>query len=255
MDLQTVDLAFGYGSKEAIRGISLAFRQGECVSVIGPNGAGKSTLIKCLAAIHKPRKGTVLAGGKPLFALPPKERAKRIGYVPQQTAMTFPLTVTETVLLGRRPYVRWGVSDEDLRIAGRILEDLDLARLADRYVDELSGGERQKVLLARALAQQPGILLLDEPIAALDIRHQLGVLEKVRQLARRDGTLIVMILHDLELASRYSDRIVLMKNGEIYAAGAPDRVLTAEHIRDVYGVETLLEPGAYGMKITAVQPV
>ncbi|MCI3927093.1 ABC transporter ATP-binding protein [Paenibacillus sp. TRM 82003] len=253
--LQALQLSFGYGSGDTIREVTAGFRRGETVAIVGPNGAGKTTLIKCLAAIYKPRRGSVLLDGKPLHAYAPKERARRIGYVPQSAAASFPLTVTETVLLGRRPYVKWGVGGEDLRVVNRILDDLELSRMAERYIDELSGGERQKVMLARALAQEPDILMLDEPIAALDIRHQLSVLEKVRQLARRDGTLAIMILHDLELASRYADTVVLMKDGRVVTQSEPERVLTADYIKEVYGVETLLESGPYGLKITAVQPI
>ncbi|WP_235782004.1 ABC transporter ATP-binding protein [Paenibacillus senegalensis] len=253
--LAVKDLAFAYGQGDTIRGIEASWRQGQFVSIVGPNGAGKTTLIKCLASIYKTRQGTVELEGQPLAAIPPRERAKKIGYVPQNTAMSFPLTVMETVLLGRKPYVRWGISRKDLDLVQHILEDLQLSDMADRYVDELSGGERQKVFIARALAQQPDVLLLDEPIAALDIRHQLSVLEKVKELVRRDQKLAIMILHDLELASRYSDHIVLLRKGEIFAAGAPADVLTESHLQEVYGVKTRVEPGEYGLKITAIQPV
>lgn len=253
--LQSVRLSFGYGSRQTIQEMTMGFRPGESVAIVGPNGAGKTTFIKCLAGIYSPKAGEVLLDGKPLRGIAPRERARRIGYVPQMSAASFPLTVTETVLLGRKPYVRWGVGGEHLRVAERILDDLGLSRMSDRYIDELSGGERQKVMLARAMAQEPDILMLDEPIAALDIRHQLSVLEKVRQLVRRDGILSIAILHDLELASRFADRIVLMRDGRLYASGKPEEVLTAAHIREVYGVETLLEPGPYGLKITAVQPI
>lgn len=249
------ELAFAYGKGDTIRGIEASWNQGQFVSIVGPNGAGKTTLIKCLACIYKAQKGTVELEGQPLANIPPKERAKKIGYVPQNTGMFFPLTVMETVLLGRKPYVRWGIGNKDLDLVHQILLDLQLTEMAERYVDELSGGERQKVFIARALAQQPDVLLLDEPIAALDIRHQLSVLEKVKELVRRDQKLGVMILHDLELASRYSDHILLMKKGEIYAAGPPRDVLTEANIRAVYGVDTQVEAGDYGLKITAIQPV
>lgn len=249
------ELAFSYGKGNTIRGIEAHWKQGQFVSIVGPNGAGKTTLIKCLASIYKAQQGSVELEGQPLAVIPPRERAKKIGYVPQSTAMSFPLTVMETVLLGRKPYVRWGIGRHDLELAHRILADLQLTDMAERFVDELSGGERQKVFIARALAQQPDVLLLDEPIAALDIRHQLSVLEKVKELVRRDQKLAIMILHDLELASRYSDHIVLLKKGEVFASGSPQEVLTELHLQEVYGVQTRIEQGEYGLKITAIEPM
>lgn len=255
MEIRTENLAFGYGRDLTIADLSLRFAAGECVAIVGPNGAGKSTLLKCLIAVYRARAGTVLLDGVSLHSLKPHERAKKIGYVPQASSFAFPLTVMETVLLGRRPHMQWTVRDVDLDVAAALVADLGLTPMADRYVDELSGGERQKVLLARALAQEPGILMLDEPISALDIRHQLSVLEKVRALVRRDGITAIMVLHDLELAARFSDRIVLLDAGRLHAVGAPADVLTADNIRTVYGVEVEVEPGRFGPRITAIAPV
>ncbi|WP_166245400.1 ABC transporter ATP-binding protein [Paenibacillus turpanensis] len=255
MELAVRDLCFGYGDKETIRGISLTLGEGQCVSIVGPNGAGKTTLLKCLGAIVPTKRGVIALDGKPLMEYAAKERARRIAYVPQQGAGSFPMTVMDTVMLGRKPYVSWSIGERDLLIVERILQDLNLTAMSSRFVDELSGGERQKVWIARALAQQPDILLLDEPIAALDIRHQLEVLEKTRELASRDGTLIVMILHDLELAARFSDRLILMNRGEVVMKGQPSEVLTHDRIREVYGVEVVLENGPLGLKVTPVRPL
>lgn len=255
MIIHAQDVSFEYGSREAVRDVTLSLRKGETVSIVGPNGAGKTTLIKCLASIYSVSQGAIYLNGKAVGGYTPKELAREVGYVAQSSGTAFPFTVLELVLLGRNPHVRWGVKDKDLEVVEAILADLRLLPMADRHVDELSGGERQKVFLARALAQEPQALLLDEPISALDIRHQLEVLGKVRELARRDGTLVIMILHDLELAARYSDRVILMRDGSVYAAGEPGEVLTERHIAEVYGVEVQVEPGVRGLKITALAPI
>lgn len=161
----------------------------------------------------------------------------------------------ETVLLGRKPHMRWRVSTHDLQVVEQLLKWLKLERFADRYMDELSGGERQKVLIARALAQEPEILLLDEPTSALDIRHQLEVLELIRGLARQSNMLVVLVLHDLELAARYSDTIHMLHKGKIYASGTPEEVFVAKNMQHVYGVHMFIEPSRHGLKMTALKPV
>ncbi|WP_159882132.1 ABC transporter ATP-binding protein [Paenibacillus puerhi] len=254
MVVQVKGLTFRHEGRELLRDIRMGLASGEVVAVVGPNGAGKSTLLKHLASIIPPDKRQVWIDGRDIRDYKPAELARKQAYVPQGAA-ALPLTVLDTVLLGRKPHMQWTVTDRDLAVVSDIIAELKLEALASRQLDELSGGERQRALIARALAQQPDVLLLDEPTAALDIRHQLEVLELVRGLARRKEVLIVVVLHDLELASRYADRVFLLKDGAVAAAGTPLEVFTAGHLLDVYGVEAEIERSAYGLKITAVRPV
>ncbi|WP_400163513.1 ABC transporter ATP-binding protein [Brevibacillus sp. TJ4] len=253
MFLEIAGLSFGYRSNMILRHIQMRLNKGEVVSIVGPNGAGKTTLLKSMASILPPQKGAVKIGGVDVRSIKPADLAKIQAYVPQQATSGFPLTVMETVMLGRKPYVRWGVTKQDLDIVEALLAELHLDRFAARYMDELSGGERQKVLIARALAQQPDVLLLDEPTSALDIRHQLEVLEIVRRLAKRSDILVVLILHDLELAARYSDVIYMLANGCIFASGKPEEVFTVSNMEAVYGVKMEIERAVHGMKLTAIE--
>lgn len=245
----------GYRSNVILHNIHMSLGKGEVTSIVGPNGAGKTTLLKSMASILPPQKGVVKIDGVDVRSIRSTDLAKIQAYVPQQASSGFPLTVLETVMLGRKPYIRWGVKRQDLHIVETLLAELRLERYAERYMDELSGGERQKVLIARALAQQPDMLLLDEPTSALDIRHQLEVLEIVRGLAKRSGILVVLILHDLELAARYSDVVYMLKDGTVFANGTPEEVFTAPNMEAVYGVRMEIEQAAHGMKMTAVEPL
>ncbi len=237
-----------------LQSISAHFKQGEVTTIIGPNGAGKTTLLKCLAGVYS-SPGTIFVNDQDLYSYSLKDRAKLIGYVPQASGQQFPLTVMETVLLGRKPYIKWGVQKRDLQIVDDVLVDLELEDLADRYLDEISGGQRQKTGIARALAQEPQILMLDEPISALDIRYQFEVLQLVRSLAIEKGHLVILVLHDLELAARFSDTMLLLKEGKVWGDGTPNQVLTTKSLRDVYGVEAIINQTNLGMKITVERPI
>lgn len=255
MFVNIAGLSLGYGQQDVLRDIHMGLNKGEVVSIVGPNGVGKTSLLKSLASIIPPQKQTIWIDGEDVRSLSPRELAKKQAYVPQHTSFGFPLTVMETVMLGRKPYIRWGVSKQDLHVVGSLLSKLHLESYAQRYMDELSGGERQKVLIARALAQEPEMLLLDEPTSALDIRHQLEVLELVRDLARRSHMLVVLILHDLELAARYSDTVFMLKNGRMYAFGRPEEVFTPPNMEAVYGVRMEIERTVHGMNMIAVEPL
>lgn len=217
-------------------GISLEIRGAQVVSILGPNGVGKSTLIHCINKILSPTAGTVLLDGRDVSEYSLKEVARRVGYVPYSSSDTFPLTVVDTVLLGRHPHAGWRTTDEDLEIVYDVLEKLEIQDLALRYFNELSAGQHQKVMLARGLVQRPEVLLLDEPTSNLDIKHQLGISRTLRRLAHTEDLLVVMISHDLNIAARYSDNIILMHAGKVFAVGTPREVLTEENIRHVYGV-------------------
>jgi len=229
-------LQFRYGAAPVLRGVSLSLPPGRLTCLVGPNGSGKSTLVKCMTGILAPRAGRVALDGRPIGEIAPRELARRLSFVSQDTPLSFPLTVFEVVLLGRKPYLRWTVREEDRRIVSEVLRTMGIEDLAQRYYGETSGGERQKVLVARALAQQPETLLLDEPTNNLDLRHQLEILHLLEDLVRRERISVLAVLHDLNLALRFAETVWMMRDGTIAASGRPDEVLTPERIREVFGV-------------------
>ncbi|MGQ9758485.1 MAG: ABC transporter ATP-binding protein [Actinomycetota bacterium] len=233
-------VSFSYPKVEVLRGVSFTLWPGEVCSVLGNNGAGKSTLLKCLLRMLRPREGIILVEGIPLSRIGPTELAMRAGYVPQRSDGYHRLTVFDAVLLGRKPHVRWGVKPADLEAVEEVLHRLGLAHLALRYTDELSGGEMQKVVIARALAQEPRILLLDEPTNNLDLRNQTEVMEILRAEAKSGGICVLVAIHDLNLALRYSDRFIVLKDGAVLRWGGPE-VINPETIREAYGVEARVE--------------
>ncbi|MGQ5711435.1 ABC transporter ATP-binding protein [Desulforudis sp. DRI-14] len=256
MRLQIKGVSFAYGSALVLDNIAFKVRAGETLGVVGPNGSGKSTLLRCLARVLRPRAGAILLDGKNLNALHGREIGRCLGYVPPPgTGQAFPCTVLETVLHGRRPYVTWGVSRRDLAVAAGALGYLGLTGLAERQLNELSSGQRQKVLIARALAQEPEVFLLDEPTATLDIRYQLEVLALIKDFVTQQGRVAVVVLHDLNLASRFADRVLLLGEGRIFAAGVPKEVFTPENVRAVYGVEAVVTETQWGLQVTPVAPV
>jgi len=231
-------LSFSYNSIAALKDVELELGLNEVLSIVGPNGSGKTTLLKCIDRILKPNQGAVLIDGRDAANIGLDELAKIIGYVPQSSTSTFPYTVFDVVLMGRKPYIRWSVSERDKEIIAEILKFLGISELAARYFNELSGGEQQKVIVARALAQQPQILLLDEPTSNLDIKHQLEVLSIIKGLTQSRQLSVIMAMHDLNLASRFSDKMAMLKHGCIFAVGTPKSVLTEENIESVYGVKS-----------------
>jgi iron complex transport system ATP-binding protein len=237
MKLDVKGVCFSYGSRCALEDVTMSIGAGELVSLVGPNGSGKTTLLKCVNRILKLQKGTVLVEGHDVSKLRLKELAKLLGYVPQGTGRSFPSTVFEIVLIGRKPYMNWNVSSRDKEIVLDTLTLMGLEGMAPRQSNELSGGELQKVQIARALAQEPEVLLLDEPTSNLDLKHQLDVLNLIASIAREKKMVAVMAMHDLNLASRFSDTMIFLNGGQIYDAGEPETVLTPENIRSVYGVE------------------
>lgn len=239
MILSVNGLMFKYPSHTVLKDVSFSLEKGECVAVLGTNGAGKSTLLKCMNRILKPQKGNVFIGGKEVKRLNPVELAQKIAYVSQNN-QCFRTTVFDTVLIGRKPYIKWDVSKEDLNIVNMALEILGLEKYALRYTDELSGGEFQKVLIARALAQEPDVLMLDEPTNNLDLKNQIEVIDIIKEIVRNKKISAVVTIHDLNLALRFADKFILLKNGEIFAAGGID-IMTAENIRHVYSVPVRIE--------------
>ncbi|RLC73697.1 MAG: ABC transporter ATP-binding protein [Chloroflexi bacterium] len=240
MRLKVREVTFSYGSFPALRGVCFEVGEGEVVSLVGPNGSGKTTLLKCINKILTPKKGAIFLNGGDIRGFDLRRLARFIGYVPQSTSHPFPLTVFDVILLGRKPYINWRVEERDKDIVAEVILSFGLEELASREFNELSGGEKQKVLLARALAQAPEVLLLDEPTSNLDLKHQLEVMELIRSLARERGIVVIMAIHDLNLASRFSDRLIFLREGKVFAAGSPEEVLTPENIKEVYGVRALV---------------
>jgi len=235
--LKIQNLSVNYGARVVLKNINLELEKGKTLALLGPNGSGKSTLLRTIGGILPAVQGTVSLAGQPIGALSPAERARWISVVPQNAILPPAFSVWETVLFGRTPYINFlgQISAVDEEIARRALEKVDALALAERAIGELSGGEQQRVLLARALTQSTPILLLDEPTTHLDLQHQMGLLDLVRKLAREEMLTVVIALHDLNLAARYADRIALLVNGQIRALGAPKQVLRADVIAEAYG--------------------
>ncbi len=255
MKLKVRDVEFGYTSVPILKDVCIELAESEVLGVVGPNGAGKSTLIRCIDRILKPQRGSILLDGRDINEMRLMELAKRMGYVPQSTSQIFPATVFDTVLMGRRPHLGWRSSEKDEEKVLDVLQMLNIENLAMRDINELSGGQQQKVFIARALVQEPDVLLLDEPTSNLDIRHQLEVMEIITSIVREKKISAIMAIHDLNLASRYADRIVMLNGGTIIDAGDPSSVLTPENIKQVYGVEAVVRNESERPFIVPIRPV
>ncbi|OXM62549.1 MULTISPECIES: ABC transporter ATP-binding protein [Amycolatopsis] len=242
--LRAEGLKLGYGERVVVDGLDLDVLDGTITAIIGPNGCGKSTLLRALARLLAPREGAVLLDGERIDKLPTREVAKVVGLLPQSPVAPEGLTVGDLVARGRHPHQRWyrqwSSSDEDAIANALRLTGMDV--LADRVVDELSGGQRQRAWISMTLAQETGLLLLDEPITYLDLAHQIDVLDLVHRLHRDRGTTVVMVLHDLNLAARYADTLVAMRDGRIIAQGPPSTVLTEPLLDEIFGLTAKVLP-------------
>jgi iron complex transport system ATP-binding protein len=234
--LSIKNLGFAYKSEPVIHGINLEADKGQILCLVGPNGAGKTTLLKCLNHLLKPTEGYVEVEGRDPGGFSPRELARTIAYVPQAGPTGFPITVFDTVLLGRRPYLNWRPKQEDIDAVVEVLERMELSAFAVRDMNQLSGGERQKAIIAKAIVQDPKIMLFDEPSTYLDLKFQLKIMQFIRELTDRKGICAIVTTHDLNLALRFSDKVAVLKNGGIALFGPPD-VLTEEIILLVYDVE------------------
>jgi len=239
MILTVNGLKFRYPGHTVIQGIDFSVGKGECLAVLGTNGVGKSTLLKCLNRILKPQAGVVCIRENEVLSLNRMELARKMGYVPQRHECAR-VTVFDAVLLGRRPHIKWDVSPHDLEVTRRVLRLLEMEEYSLRHLDELSGGELQKVVLARALAQEPELLLLDEPTSNLDLKNQLEVIGIIKRVVRSQQIAAIVTMHDLNLALRFADKFLLLKNGKIFAAGGTE-VMTPENIESVYAVPVTIE--------------
>lgn len=231
---------FAYNARPVLDGVSFNVARGELCSILGNNGAGKSTLLKCLLRILRPQGGTVLIEEEDASRLSRMEVARRMGYVAQRENGGSGLTVFDAVLMGRRPHVGWGASGKDLEVVQEVMESLNLEELSLRYLDQLSGGELQKVIIARALAQEPVIMLLDEPTSNLDLKNQLEVMEAVKKEVAERDIVTLMAIHDVNLALRFCHKFVLLKDGAIFSCGSSE-IITPESMEKVYGIKVEVE--------------
>jgi iron complex transport system ATP-binding protein len=236
--LKINNLSVFYGTRQILHEIQLEVRSGEIVALLGPNGAGKSTLIRSISGVIPIRSGNIFVDQKDVTSLSTMQRARHISVVPQAISMPPAFTVWETVLLGRTPYLNFlgQTSAKDEAIARQALEQVDVVHLIEKRMDEISGGEQQRVLLARTLAQDTPILLMDEPTTHLDISHQIDLLKLITKQAREKNLTVLVALHDLNLASMFADRIAIVQNGLLCVAGTPQETLTSDIINSVYHV-------------------
>jgi len=241
-------ITYSYGKAPILEELSFSVPKGDFFIVIGPNGSGKTTLMKIISGLLKHRKGHLKILDRPIHRYTRKELARTIAFVPQTTSVDFPFTVMEVVLMGRSPHLGMlGLEkEEDLEAAEQALAFTGMDHLADRKMDQLSGGEQQRVFIARAICQEPQIMLLDEPTASLDLAHQSRVMDLMEKLKKDKGVTIVMVSHDVNLAAMYGDRLILLKQGQIISSGLPKEVLTYGTLEEAYGCTLLVDESPIG---------
>ena len=234
--LSVRDLMFSYGETPILNGVSFHAEPNTIISILGPNGTGKTTLLKCLCNLHRPQEGSITIDGKEVLEMPNREIAKHIGFVPQSTPPSRN-TVFDTALIGRKPHMDWGMTKRDYEITWEILKALKLDHLALRKSNEISGGEFQKVQIARAIIQEPDVLILDEPSNNLDISNQHRTMHTIMDFVRSRGMCTIMTMHDINLAVHYSDKLLFLKDGKVAAYGGME-IVTEDLIEQVYGIES-----------------
>ncbi|MEK6632029.1 MAG: ABC transporter ATP-binding protein [Nitrospirota bacterium] len=266
--MQADRVSFRYRTDQAgrpwtVEDLSFNVQAGEVLGIVGPNGSGKSSLLKLLAGLLRPSSGQIRLGSQSIGYIDPHLLARSIAVVPQEYVQVFPFTVAETVLMGRFPHRRgswWGIgigeeSEHDLRQAHQAMVETDVVALAGRLVSDLSGGERQRVMIARALAQEPAILLLDEPMAFLDINHQIEICALISRLQRERQLTVVLVSHDLNVASQSCDRVMMLKDGRIVQIGSPMETITPESLRAVYGCDVVVDAHPHSGRPRVTMPV
>jgi iron complex transport system ATP-binding protein len=247
--IEIKNISFSFSANEVLKNIGFDLLPGECVGILGKNGAGKSTLVTCLNKIRTPKTGGVYIDGRDILKMGRLETARRVSYVAQKNEIC-QMTVFDSVLLGRKPYIKWAVSQEDIDICDSTIEQVGMSEFKLRHIDELSGGELQKVILARALVQQPKLLLLDEPTSNLDPKNQHEMLALVRELAGERGIGVLIVIHDLSLALRYCHKFLFIKDGNVFRYG-DESVITEETISAVYGIASVVT-NINGRKIVVI---
>jgi iron complex transport system ATP-binding protein len=248
--IETRNLSFAYKDRAVLHGVSLSVERGGMVGILGPNGSGKTTLLKILSAVLS-GEGSVRLNGRSIESYSRRDLSRLFAVVPQESHVSFPYTVAEIVLMGRASYHSPFALEgkEDLEVARASMELTNSLSFSHRYLHELSGGEKQRVMMARALAQEPRILLLDEPSAFLDLKHQVQMFELLRRLNRERGLTIVAALHDINLAALFFPRLVILREGEIFCDGSPRDVLTEKNIEEVYGIRVRIERDPAGERL------
>lgn len=246
MIISVESLFQGYGSVEVLKDITFSARSGEILALLGPNGCGKSTLIKTMCDVMPIASGKVTIDGQDLSSMELIDRAKLISYVPQSCPSAPFTTVVDAVMIGRHPYAGWSYAPEDVEIVTECLRTMNILDLSGRYVSELSGGQMQRVFLARALAQRPAFYMFDEPTSSLDLRHQMDTMISMRAAVKKENSGMVVALHDLNLAMNYADKVLMIKDQSIYAYGNPRDVLTEESVKSVYGVDSVRVENRFG---------
>jgi ABC transporter related protein len=255
VSLNVNDLRFSYSKKEILKGISFEADRGEVVGILGQNGCGKTTLLRCINASLTPGSGNVTLDGEDVKKLSKKEIARRMAFVTQTTNITFPFTVYETVMMGRYPRIgsMSSETDSDLSIVYNAMRDTGTLQFADRGINELSGGERRRVLIARALTQEPEVLLLDEPTLHLDINHQFDLMELINKLAKEKKLLVLIVTHDIILASRYCDKMILIENGKINHMGKTADVASPGNFKEIFEIDSeISHDDRFGLNVTLI---
>lgn len=244
--LKTSNLCFSWGDNQVLKDINLNINSNELIAILGVNGAGKSTLIKCINGILKPNSGSINILESEIGKMDILEVAKRVSYVPQNVQTNFPMDVFDVVLLGRRPHINWKISQEDREKVSTTLRTLSLEDFAFRRFDRLSGGEKQRVVIAKAIAQDPNLYLFDEPTSDLDLKNQIEVMEEIKKLIsdKDSDKSAIIAIHDINMAIRYADKIILLHNGGIECFGKPEEVITNGNIERVFGVSCDINPAS-----------
>ncbi len=235
MKIQLNNIGFSYNGTPVLKDVSMSFEKGDLIALVGPNGSGKSTLIKCMNGILKPQTGSVLLDNLSVHTMPAINRATKMAYVPQSGYKIPGTKVFDVVLTGRKPFISWKPTKNDFEITAQLLKSLHIEHIAMRDIDKLSGGQQQTVSIARALAQEPEVLLLDEPVSNLDIRHQIEVMELLHRLSAQ-GIIIIIAIHDINMAVRYASKYIMLKNGEIFAQGGKETI-TKENIEHLFDIK------------------
>ena len=246
--MKVEDLRFSWGDNLVIDSVDFIVKENELISILGKNGAGKSTLLKCLNKILRPNRGKITIHGEDITELDILTTSKKMSYVPQSITSNFSMDVFDVILLGRRPYINWSVGENDRNLVSKTIDKMGLSDFAFRRFDRLSGGEKQRVIIAKAVAQDPDLFLFDEPTSDLDLKNQIEVMKELRKIvSEENGKAAVIAIHDINIASRFSDRIMLLHEGEIISNGKPSDVLTPENIELVFEVTSRQVMGEDGI--------
>ena len=248
MAVNVINLSYSYGSRPVLKNLTFSVPKSDFFIIIGPNGSGKTTLMKVISGILKPQKGRLEILNRSIDRYNLKALARTIAFVPQMVTVDFPFTVIEMVLMGRSPYLGMlGLEHEnDMEIAKQAIAFTGVEHLTHRKLDQLSGGEQQRVFIARAICQEPDVILLDEPTASLDLAHQVRVMDLMEKLKAEKGVTVVMVSHDVNLAAMYGDQLLLLSNGQIVCQGLPDEVLTFQTLEEAYGCTLLVDESPLG---------